>query len=255
MSPSIALDQLDAYNASLAQSLADKLWFANKTDADLWVDFGCADGAVLAELKRQTGCLAIGFDVDPRQCLRANRRGVSATTEWEAIQQAVRHAKYSGMTTGVHFSSVLDEVPDLTATVKATKALRADVIVIRQHAVAASSGQQDAPMEWINAILKIVSTADFEAWTARYGLMRTRRDVLHFLLKAPYLGTNDYPRELDSDYLALAAEDYYELFRDEYRLAYSDHGKGNGYIQSVAYNKFGLYVPDPTHIKLVLERR
>jgi hypothetical protein len=255
VSPQVATKDLDAYNESLAKSLEDKRWFLPhvRKDIGLWVDFGCADGTLLRSLP--DGVLKLAYDIDPRQVQRAIQKGLAGTWEWANVEEAVRQAKRRGLKVGIHFSSVLDEVKGLTKLVEEVNALKPDAIVIRQHAVDQWAQWKDAPKEWLSAILHVTHPTDLLDFVERYGYVETRKQALQFFLKAPYLGTVDYKRELESDYLGIDAQDYLTMFGAMYRVAYSRHDKGNGYIQRFAYTKFGVYLPDNTHVKIVLERK
>ncbi len=256
MSPEVATENLAAYNDSLRTSLADKLWFVAGSQADLWVDFGCADGSVLRALKDSHGVRhVLGYDADPRQVARANAQGVRATTSWGIVHDAVEEALRRHLRAGIHFSSVLDEVPDLGALKKQVLEMEPDVIVIRQHATDPFVEFQPCPRMWRDIFELMGTPEELAAFKERYGDFPNRKAGIQFILKSPYLGTGDYLRELSSDYLTMDTTDYRELFRGEYKLTYSRHDKGNGFIHREAYRKFGLVVPDRTHIKLILERR
>ena len=46
------IQNYDAYNTRMSKSLIDKMFFVDKIEPDSIVDFGCANGLLLQELKR-----------------------------------------------------------------------------------------------------------------------------------------------------------------------------------------------------------
>ena len=44
------LNNISIYNERMDKSIKDKLWFIDKVDADVYVDFGCANGNLLKHL-------------------------------------------------------------------------------------------------------------------------------------------------------------------------------------------------------------
>ena len=62
------LNNISIYNERMDKSIEDKLWFINKVDADIYVDFGCANGNLLKHLsyihqkQGKTDIQYIGYD-------------------------------------------------------------------------------------------------------------------------------------------------------------------------------------------------
>ena len=71
----IAINNIEVYNKNMSMSMYDKAFFIDKVDADLFVDFGCADGALLEFCKFLVPDLKyIGYDIDPKMiCLAKDR--------------------------------------------------------------------------------------------------------------------------------------------------------------------------------------
>ena len=56
------------YNYNMSLSVSDKLFFLDKVDFDVIVDFGCADGILLEELsKLKPDVRLIGYDIDSKE--------------------------------------------------------------------------------------------------------------------------------------------------------------------------------------------
>lgn len=61
-----AIENIEIYNDRMSKTLIDKIFFIDKVDADVFVDFGCADGTVLGHLHDLfPGNYYIGYDINP----------------------------------------------------------------------------------------------------------------------------------------------------------------------------------------------
>ena len=61
-----AIQDIEIYNDRMSKTLIDKIFFIDKVDADVFVDFGCADGTVLGHLHDLfPGNYYIGYDINP----------------------------------------------------------------------------------------------------------------------------------------------------------------------------------------------
>lgn len=154
------------YNAEMAKSLPEKLFFLDKVKADVWVDFGCGDGSVLKALP---GWMKIGVETDPAQRSACYNKGLYAVTE--QFHPAWTHAVTEGRTSAAIFSSVLHEAPELLNQVFG---FGFDYIVIRDMAL-------------------------LNDWR------HLERD-LNAAFKLPYWGTPSWEREVGEDYFGISAE-------------------------------------------------
>ena len=101
---------LQSYIDGMSLSMQDKLFFANKLNFDVIVDFGCADGTFLESLMRSNpNVKIIGYDLDDTMLDQARKRlGNKAllTSDWDEAIRAISHHKSPLL----NLSSVIHEV-------------------------------------------------------------------------------------------------------------------------------------------------
>lgn len=154
------------YNAEMSKALPDKLFFLDHIEADIWVDFGCGDGSLLAEIP---GGVTVGIDNDPHQRSLASQR--SSLIHVFSSLSGIGQPRLPGLTTCAIFSSVLHEAPELLPQ---AVAFGFDYIVIRDMAL-------------------------LQRW-------RDKERDLNAAFKLPYWGTPSWDREVGEDYFQLSAE-------------------------------------------------
>lgn len=60
----VTLNSIDIYNAIMSKSLIDKIYFLDKVDVDLFIDFGCADGLLTGFISKIFPEIEIiGYDI------------------------------------------------------------------------------------------------------------------------------------------------------------------------------------------------
>ncbi len=80
-----------AYNERMELAMMDKLFWADKIDAELVVDFGCADGSLLKAIRKLKPSLPIiGFDTDPEMVRRYSSKETPITTLWDSILEMMQ---------------------------------------------------------------------------------------------------------------------------------------------------------------------
>lgn len=253
----VANDHFEAYNLAMARGLADKLFFAPRLEADVYVDFGCADGTLLealAPLKPQAKM--VGFDLSELATTRAARRvNGSFFNDWDALEQHLH--QFTGSRITLIASSVIHEVyayggrgagnqfwERLTAgpfthfalrdmSISERDALVLDPLIAAQVRVRANPGQ----------------LADFEA---RWGSIESRRNLIHFMLKYRY--TQNWSRELHEDYLPITREDILRKTSSHFDVEMCSH-ETLPFLAGEIMRDFGVEFPCPTHAKLILRRR
>lgn len=60
----IRIKDIGSYIDGMKLSYMDKLFFLNKIDADIIIDFGCADGFILSKIReRRPDIFLVGYDL------------------------------------------------------------------------------------------------------------------------------------------------------------------------------------------------
>lgn len=80
----------------MSKSISDKLFFLDKIDTDLIVDFGCADGTILSEIqKRRPNIKLIGYDIDEEMISRAKSKNpkILFASSWDKVISEISTSK------------------------------------------------------------------------------------------------------------------------------------------------------------------
>ena len=253
------ITQYDAYNERMAKSMLDKLFFLDKVDAQLYVDFGCADGTLFKFMRPfAKDAVLVGYDIDPKMCdaARANT-GDYYTDKWDIIAANVKAAKDKGERTAIILNSVIHEVYNYCDPRQIDKFWKDvfgagfDFIIIRDMI---PSETVDRPSD-INDVSKVwrkfrhhKALRDFEG---RWGGIESNKNLLHWFLKYQYLEPN-WEREVKENYIPLYHEDLLSMPPDNYNIMYHEHYV-LPHLKRLVKKDFGIELKDATHLKIILE--
>lgn len=250
----VKIANVTAYNAGMARSMLDKLFWVDKINPDCVVDFGCADGMLLKELERYyPSKQLIGYDIDPEQCALARRNTrAMIKNNWDEIVPMVP------ANSALILSSVIHEVysygnPESIAlfwerVFGNTSPFR--YVVIRDLAVSNWCMLAVSPEEE-TAVRSHADPRILASFEAVWGSIRSQKQFAHFLLKYRY--TENWERELNEDYLPLSTEALLAKVPSTWRQVMYDHYLLPWLRQQVEHD-FGIEWREATHVKLIVER-
>ena len=244
------------YERRMAMSLLDKTFFADKiSNCDFLVDFGCADGTLIRFLKNYFPDMnVVGYDNDYNMG-KHGTNNVPIFTHWNSVKLKLMEAKNPAL----NLSSVIHEVfhyssrGDIDKFWKQVFDSGFKYIIIRDMMPSRSI---DRPSN-INDVKKIYhkflhskALSDFEGI---WGSVESNRQLIHFLLKYKYIEPN-WDREVRENYLPISREDLLAIIPNEYDVLFHEHYVLPYILQSVK-NDVDIEIKDPTHMKLILERK
>lgn len=249
----------DAYTHRMDLSMMDKLFFVDKIDPDLVVDFGCATGTLLKNLKALNPSLrVIGYDSDPNMA-KHGVGNVSITPDWEFIQSIP--TSYGGK--DVHrpaliLSSVIHEVchygskVDIDAFWSKVFESGFHYIVIRDMVPSRSVDRVSCINDVKKLYHKFLGSKALTDFERIWGSIENNRNLVHFLLKYRYLEPN-WEREVRENYIPVAREDLLAKIPLEYDVVFHEHYVLPYILQNVR-DETGIELKDPTHLKLILRK-
>ena len=246
------------------RSMLDKLFFLDKVDADIFVDFGSADGELLHQMNsilsnEDRPFKFIGYDIDDEMVRRGNERfsnssNVVFTSNWTEVKSQMDG---KGLKTAVILSSIIHEiyhyldvkgVDDFWNMIYSSGF---DYIIIRDM-IPSRSIDRDSD---VNDVVKVYRTffntkplMDFESI---WGRIDNNKNLIHFLLKYKYVEPN-WDREVKENYLPLYKENLLSNIPSSYNIRYVEHFT-LPYIKDMVKNELGVEIRDNTHLKLILE--
>lgn len=275
------ITKYDVYNERMALSMMDKLFFVDKTDATMFVDFGAADGTLFKYMRLFVPeKLFLGYDNDPTMCHAAQKAADAAgdihttfLSKWDgednghgntvrvAIQRHRERCTAAGNTAKVALilSSVVHEVYHYSDPRQIDKfwadifGLGFDYIILRDM-IPSESVDRAADIGDVQKVLRQhrdkKELKDFER---RWGSIQSNKNLVHYLLKYRY-STPNWEREVKENYLPLYWEDLMGMLPRDYDVLYHEHGV-LPYIKRGVRDDFGIELKDATHLKLILEKR
>lgn len=248
------------YHANLRKALRDKLWFVGLIPTSrpvTYIDFGCADGALLGAIQRDNpNAEIVGYDIRQDAIEQAISRlpGGYWTPNIEMLGVKAQEAKRQGRRTVLILSSVVHEVLSQGTMWwqfwQTVRSLSCDYIAIRDMAVEAETSKLPPSYREAEALC---CAAEYQQWMLKGDGMENRKDMLHGLLKYRY--TEGWEREFNENYFPLSAEEYLNLCSvgSGYQLRHFEH-YSYAHHRERWFTDFGITVNDPTHIKLLLKR-
>ncbi|WP_269929959.1 hypothetical protein [Aminobacter sp. HY435] len=246
--------------------MVDKLFFVERVPGEVTVfaDFGCADGYLLRQLHMERrewpggwDCHFIGYDHNPDMIREAKARRTIGVYEFTSdfamfAARLDRHHRL-GRKSCLVLSSVVHEVLSqdplqFEAFWHNIRLLGCDYIAVRDMAVEerahhVSPEPAEYAATWDNDRIR----------TVVYNERPTRAGWLQALLKADY--ADNFENELRENYFPLTAEQWlnFTTIGTGYKLRHFEHAP-LAFLQRKWREQYGIYVPDPTHIKLLLQK-
>lgn len=251
------INDYDVYTSRMSKSFQDKLFFLDKIKDTITgiVDFGCADGALIEYIGKNTENIKlVGYDIDENMVELAKSK--SFHTFSTDFNECLNNVKVDSSL--LNLSSVLHEVYSYSTS--------SDIdlfwdrvfdsgfayIAIRDLCASESINRQSN----INDYIKVLQKANREQLTdyeSVWGSVRENRNLVHYLLKYRY--TENWSREVRENYFPLSLERLLsKIPTDKYEIVYFEN-----YILPFTANKvkedFDIDLHDNTHVKLLLKKK
>ena len=251
------------YVERMAKPLIDKLFFVDKVEADLYVDYGCADGTLVKFLRMlNPEARIVGYDISEDMLVLAREQvpGVIFTSDWAEVRRTANAVQAAGGRTCLVLSSVIHEVYAYSSEAEVATfwdRVRGgngepgfDVVAVRDMMVARAASRPADPLAAAR-VRQVFDATKVAEWEATWGGLDENWSLVHFLLTCPYV--DNWNRELHENYLPISVEDFVRRFPFEYAPTYREHF-APPFLARRVMKQFGFRVPDPTHLKLIMER-
>jgi hypothetical protein len=277
--PIAALTDIERYRKGLRHSLADKMFFVERVPAEVTVfaEFGCATGDVLREVhlhRREWpqgwGHHYIGYDHHVGMIeLAKHQRSIGNfefTSDYSMFAARLARHHRKGLKSCLILSSVVHEVlsqdpGSFMSFWKLVGSLGCEFIAIRDMGVEASAyhagSVDDAD---VRRALMSPAAEPLRLWVIHSAMspggFSSRAEFLEALLKCEHHGSPNWEHALEETFLTLSAEQWlnYTTIGTGYKLRHFEHTPLLA-LQNKWRDRYdGLYVPDPTHVKLLLQR-
>ena len=261
-----------AYTDGMRKSMADKAWFLDKIDgANVIVDYGCADGALLQYISDAMPRVfeLAGIDIDEEMLKLASTNLSINCNQPVCLYNTAEFNLYFAEDINrvcLNCGSVIHEVYSYGTPESIEEfwnfafSSGFRYIAIRDMGMSKVDISQSQSV-FDNAFEKIIyrnRTSDEE--TDRFVEFLEQiygddivswRDIVHYLLKYRYV--SNWSREVKENYLPLLTEEILLKIPSSYRVKYYDHYT-LPFLKDQVMKDFGIELNTKTHYKLLLER-
>ena len=249
----------DEYIEGMKLSMEDKLFFVNRLDFDVIVDFGCANGTFLSIVKNmKPNVKLIGYDLDDTMLSKAESiLGEEAllTSNWNQV--VVELSKYKRPL--LNLSSVIHEVYSYSHSSVIKKFWEQQVfggnfkwITIRDMipSVEIHKGELKSFEDDVKRVKDLADPYYLKSFEERWEpIENSYRTFVHFLLKYRYI--DNWQRELNENYLPVSLETVKKKIPSSYKII-SEEDFVVPFIKEKVMEDFGILIKHSTHTKMII---
>ena len=245
-----------AYVAGMSRGASDKMFFLHHIHPDLIVDFGCADGAVLAAIHaKYPDIKLVGYDISPSMegRFKKNNPDLDFTSNWNEAKREARQFQHSCLL----LSSVIHEVysyshsKEISQFWKEVFSSGFEYIVIRDTIPKGIDTVKNykADVEKVKKVVDPVLLADYER---KWGnISDSYRTFIRFLMVYRY--KHNWDRESVENYMPLTYNTMLDRVPKNYKVIYDKSFKFKPVASSIMKD-YGVSVRKNTHLKLILRK-
>ena len=256
----IEISNVDNYVEGMQKSLEDKLFFVDKLDFDVIVNFGCANGAFLSKVKKmKPNVKIIGYDLDETMLSKARAELTSEdilTSNWDQVIREIQG--YSSPL--LNLSSVIHEVysyshPSVVKSFWENQVFGGDFkwITIRDMIPSCKIDKDEIESfrKDVQNVRKRANKFYLESFEKRWGTINDNyRTFCHFLLKYRYI--DNWEREVKENYLPVSLETLKKKIPSNYTIQY-EQDFIVPFIQENVGKAFNVKIKHSTHVKMIIK--
>jgi len=256
----IEISNVDNYVEGMQKSLDDKLFFVDKLDFDVIVDFGCANGAFLSKVKKmKPNVKIIGYDLDETMLSKARAELTSEeilTSNWDEVIREIQG--YNSPL--LNLSSVIHEVysyshPSVVKSFWENQVFGGDFkwITIRDMIPSCKIDKDEIESfrKDVQNVRKRANKFYLESFEKRWGTINDNyRTFCHFLLKYRYI--DNWEREVKENYLPVSLETLKKKIPSNYTIQY-EQDFIVPFIQENVGKAFNVKIKHFTHVKMIIK--
>ncbi len=250
------ITDISKYNKGMRQSLIDKTYFLDKVEAEIFVDFGCADGILLKYMHNLfPEHDYIGYDLSKEMIEKAQDNLPETIQLFHELKQLSQHLKAikNGRKTCLILSSVIHEVYSYSNPKEFWNeifTLDFDYISIRDMCVSNTCSRPSDPIT-VARVYQIFDTELLTDWESMWGSLDENWSLTHFFLTYRY--TENWERESRENYLPITKERLLQIIPNHYHPHFIEHYT-LPFLRDEVFNTFQVQLQERTHLKLILRK-
>lgn len=252
------ITDMNRYLDCMSKGLSDKLYFLNKVDLDVLIDFGSADGIMLNYISQvKPNWKLIGYDIDEKMIniSRDKYNHIQFESDWCIIEDFIEENKH--LKIGVLLSSVIHEVYSYSKSKQIEYFWEnqvfnsnIDYVIIRDM----------MPLDKYNKMTfseidKVREKSDknkLKDFEEKWGsINKNYKTLLHWLLKYKYV--INWRREVYENYLPITLEFLKnKCVPSDWNIEFEEHYLYD-YIKNLIKTDFDVELVEPTHLKMIIK--
>lgn len=251
------LSNITRYNSEMKKSLIDKIFFLDKVDSEIFVDFGCADGVLLGFMEKMFPEFTyIGYDIAEEELVAAKKNTSAALfSDWDKLMAHLKEIR-NGRKVTVICNSLIHEVYSYSND-KEVKEFWGKIynsgfnyVVIRDMCVSHTTSRPSDIISVAKIRQRFKDHQKINEFEAQWGGLSENWALVHFLLKYRY--TESWERECYENYLPINLEALLALIPTTYDPILMEHYT-LPWIRQKVFEDFRIDLQDRTHVKLILK--
>ena len=254
------ITNLDTYNARMASSIEDKMWFWDKVKytTNTIVDYGCADASLLLHINEEHPYQTlIGYDASDDMLARAKEKTKDTPICFvESIFEPDMKDTCLVLSSVVHEIYSYQSEEDADFELGMIFDLGAKYIAIRDMGIRDICRNIETPIDILKSIYARDDVAKIASFEKRQGRISNWANCIHYLLKAPY--DENWAREVEENYVPFTMNEVLAQYNVDspvkYDVVYFE-AYTLPYVRERIIRDYNISLYAPTHYKLLLERR
>lgn len=262
-----SIPSLQSYDTEMRKSIRDKMFFIDHFDADLYIDYGCADGTLFEFLSKvYPDKHFIGYDISREQVDIAQEKfkdhfNIDFSDNWSHVENFIRAWQADGLKVALICNSIIHEIysyADDDSSINEfwdrVTDMGFDFIAIRDMAVCHDLDDIPPSQEEVEAIRNSYDSGRLAEFENNWGSIKKKKNFVHFLLKYRYVANWD--REVKENYLPITTGDVLVNLMKRCKFSEISHFQTFNvpFISKKVEEDFGIEFLDPTHFKLIIKK-
>ena len=256
-----AITDYNFYNNEMKKGIEDKLFFMNKIDVDIVVDYGCADGSLIEVMQQfHPEKEYMGYDFEPEMIKKANAKHIANANFFDNFTDLVNYLNlHKHKKSMVLCSSLIHEVysygnkESINVFWKNLYSGQFDFVVIRDMAFSEKEVNNETMAKWhdIERLRKNATPEHLAQFESIWGSVEKQKNLVHYLLKYRY--EKNWKREVEENYFPVYTEQHLEYIPDNFQLIHFEHFT-LPFNQETIKNDFNIKLNTKTHIKMIIKK-